>query len=169
MTAAVSLPAFRLRVAVEDDRNYILSTWRRSERESKGAAEGAYFATLQGGEMRAVLDRESTSVTIAHPESSPETILGWCALRAPVTVVHKGPIVRREIGPAPIVYFVHVRPELRRVGVAALLLAELADRKDVLYTSRPARTRDGARWVPSAVPIPSAWRYCPRAAFVEVP
>ena len=170
MTAAVSLPSFALRLETPEDRHYILSTWRRSEKEASGHLEGARFAGLQDGAMHAILARPSTVVSIVYPAGTPEVIAAWLVARPPVPVIHKGPgRWTGQTGPAPIVYFVFVREEGRSLGLARMLLAEMSDRKDTLYTTKPARKR-GANggWEPSGLPIPRSWTYCPRAAFVEV-
>ena len=168
MTAAVSLPSFALRVATPEDRNYIECSWRKAEKSANGHLERERFAQCQDMAMRAILDRESTTVTIAHPVADPEVIAGYLVARAPVRVIRKGPSSLREIGPAPIVYFLFVRDECRRLGIARSLLGELPERRDVIFTTRPAQHKEGDVWKRSALPIPRAWQYVPRAQFVEI-
>jgi GNAT superfamily N-acetyltransferase len=168
MTAAVSLPSFAIRIATPEDRTYIECSWRKAERAANGHLERERFAQCQDAAMRAILDRESTVVTIAHPVADPEVIAGYLAARPPVKVIRKGPSNLKEIGPAPIVYFLFVRDECRRLGIARALLGELPERRDVVFTTRPAQVKDGEQWKRSPLPIPRAWQYVARAQFVEI-
>ncbi len=162
------LASFALRVATPDDRNYIECSWRKAEKSANGHLERERFAQCQDAAMHAILDRESTTVTIAHPVADPEVIAGYIVSRAPAKVIRKGPSSVKEIGPAPIVYFLFVRDECRRLGIARALLGELPERRDVIFTTRPSHVRDGEQWKRSPLPIPRAWRYVPRAQFVEI-
>jgi ribosomal protein S18 acetylase RimI-like enzyme len=158
MTAAATLPvaaAFAVRGEEADDRRFVLATWKRAEAESLAHQEGRYFVPFQEEAMRLILSRPSTRVLIASPEGD-DTIAGWAVLGSQVT--------------APVIYYIYVRPESRRLGLARLLLGSICERQDVIYTSRPARERDHEGvWRSSPVPIPRAWRYLPRAAFLEIP
>lgn len=167
MTAAVSRPAFAVRPGTDADRNYILDSWRESERAAVAHTEGPYFTAMQNGTMRAILERPSTRVRVAYPYGSEETIAGWAVLRPPVMVLHKGSARLPDIGPVPVVYFCYVREDGRRLGLARTLLADVLARPRALVTSRPAHVRDAKGWHPSPVPVPKAWYFCPRAAHVE--
>lgn len=171
MTAAPSLPSFAVRVETPEDRNFVLTWWRKGEKEASGHLEGARFNVLQDGQMHTILDRQSTVVLIAYAVGDPTSIAAFLVCRPGTVVLQKGPGPRaREVGPAPIVYYAFTRPEARRLGLQRMLLGDLVERRDVLFTSRPARIRmtTGEQWQPSPVKIPRAWTYCPRAAFVEV-
>ena len=153
----------------------MLTRWRASEKASIAHVEGARFHLLQDATMASILARESTDVRIAHPTADAETIAGWACLRPPAHAIHRGPgRYAGPFGPAPIVYFVYMRPEARRLGLAHRLLEDVIARSDTLYTSRPARIRDprlgreGEIWRMTCT-IPRGWTYCPRVAFHEVP
>jgi GNAT superfamily N-acetyltransferase len=178
MTAAVSLPPFLQRQGGEADLNYLRKHWRGSAAANalsfaptvEGHHEGDRFPAFHNAMMAAILSWPSTRVTVAHPPEDDGTILGWLVSRPAVPIICRGPKPRAEIGRAPVVYFCFVREELRRVGVARMLLADLLERRDVIYTSKPPRVRlRSGEWGPAAVRIPSAWKYHPRAAFVEAP
>jgi hypothetical protein len=170
MTAAASLPTFAIRIGTPADGNYIRTRWRQCAKSAVGHFEGQYFAQLQDAEMTCILTRESTVVTMAYVATAPETSVGFLVARPPVPVVHKGPgrYPVREIGPAPVVYFLFVEESVRRLGIAGLLVGELRDRSDVLYTGRPAQVKQGSAWARSPYPVPREWTYCPRVAATEV-
>ena len=152
MSAAVSTTGFYLRVGVEDDLRFIKATWIRAEGEASSNVEGKQFPLWQTQYMQEVLARGSTVVTIASPEDS-DAIAGWCVT-----------------GPGPVVYYVYVRPEARRNGLAKMLLGSVlgAPSARVIYVCKPARERVDGRWQPSSLPIPSHWRFVPRAAHYPV-
>jgi GNAT superfamily N-acetyltransferase len=154
--AAILEPTpFVVRAEKPDDRRFVLSTWKRAEAECSAHTEGRHFGPLQEQMMAAVLGRASTRVIIASPEGDDDAIAGWACISDDAH---------------PIVYYVYVRPEARRIGIAKMLLGGLTlERNDVLYTARPARVRTESGWGPSPVPIPKDWRYMPRLNFLELP
>jgi GNAT superfamily N-acetyltransferase len=163
-------PSFAIRPGEDTDRNYILDTWRKSESASIAHIEGSLYSAMQTGAMAAILSRSSTTVRIAHPIGSDDTIAAWAVVRAPVPVLHKGSGRLPAIGPTPIVYYIYVREDGRRLGIGRMLLADYANRPRVLYTSRVPHVRDArGSWQPSPIQVPRSWQYCPRAAFVEAP
>lgn len=164
MYAASLSPAFAVRLAVEADRKYILGTWRESEKDTQARTERHLYQPMQSGAMEAILTRASTSIRVAHPIGSEDTIAAWAVVRAPVPVLHKGPGLTPHIGPTPIVYYAYVRIDGRRLGVASMLLLDFRNRSRVLFTSLPSRPKGGDH-----VTIPPHWQYCPRAAFIEAP
>ena len=168
MTAATSLPSFSLRIATPEDANYIRSAWRAAEKAANGHLERERFAQCHDAAMAAILGRESTVVTIAHPVADPEAIAGFLVYRPPVRVIRKCPSNVREIGPAPVVYYIYVRDECRRLGIGRSLLGELLERRDTVFTTRPAQVKHGDAWLRSPLPIPRAWQYVHRAQFVEI-
>lgn len=168
MTAAVETgPIFRLRSAQPDDRRFVLSTWRRAEAECSAHKEGRLFPAWQDRMMADILQRPGTSIRIASPEGD-DAIVGWAVIGFPVGV--SAPTV---------VYYVFVRPEARRFGVASMLLDDLRERRDVIYPTLPARicatcgdaackNRQAHRaWVNSPIRPPRLWHYMPRANFYE--
>jgi GNAT superfamily N-acetyltransferase len=176
MSAAVSLPSFAVRLAMPTDMNFIRTCWRGSQREQWGRIEGVRYAQNQDAAMNAILGRPSTCVFVAHAAEDPDTIAGFLIARPGAPVLHKGPgrFPTREIGPAPVVHFIFVRKEARRIGIARMLLGDLTERRDVVYTTRPAQERrfneqTGANeWLKSDLRIPNGWSYSPRSQFVEV-
>jgi hypothetical protein len=177
MSAAPSILPFVLRAAEAGDDAFVRKWWRRSERENVATYppsvvgfEGDRFKTFHNAMMDVVLARASTRTLVACPADNPETILGYLVHRPGLAVQFRGPRNGLEIGPAPVAYFLYVRPEMRKMGTARLLLGDLPRRRDVLYISRPARERrTGGAWEPSRLPVPPGWTYCPRAAWVEAP
>jgi GNAT superfamily N-acetyltransferase len=154
VSAASSIPvaaqAFRLRPGTPDDHHYVFSTWRRSEAEASAHLEGRHFGPWQDRMMDAILARPLVTLTVASPLED-DGIAGWSVIAPPV------------------LFFVYVAPDARRLGLARMLLSGLLDCPSVIYVSRPARVKDAAgRWQNSMLPIPRAWKYMPRAAFYEV-
>lgn len=155
MNAAASpaAPVFVLRAEVPEDRRFVLATWLRAEADSSAHSEGRHFSQWQHAMMGGILARPSTRIVVASPEGD-DAIAGWAAL---------GGNER-----APVVYYVYVDKEARRLGVARLLLGALIDRQDVIYGARPPREKRADGWHPSSVPIPRGWKYMPRCNFLEV-
>lgn len=159
---------FRVRTERETDRRVVTDTWKRAEAECTAHREGRLFPSLQTRMMADVLARPGTSVRIASPLED-DSVSGWACIGA--AAHERAPMV---------VYYVFVEPELRRRGIASLLLADIACATGVLYTAQPARIcRDcgqsqcGNRvqhrsWVNSPIRPPKGWHYVPRAAFYPV-
>jgi hypothetical protein len=187
LTAAHSFDVapFALRPETPADRHYVLSTWRRSEQAAQGVrrSRGAQrpltpdeqkalqrFQDAHVAMTDAVLARPSTRILVAHPGDSEDAIAGWLCHRPAARIIHKGPgqYTGPIVVPAPIVYFLYVRDEVRHFGIARMLLGELVTRNDVLYTSTPGDEKTSHGWRPHRLPIPRSWTYEPRAAFVEV-
>ena len=186
MTAALaSPPPFAIRPERPEDRHYVLSTWRRCEqsaqhvRRSRGTQrplsldEQKALQRFQDAHVsmtESILMRPTTRIVIAHPGDSEDTIAGWLCCRPAMRIIHKGPgqYTGPIVVPAPIVYYVFVRDEVRRFGLGRMLLGDLLTRNDVLHTSKPGDERTAHGWRPSRLPIPRSWTYEPRAAFVEV-
>jgi hypothetical protein len=169
---------FVLRAGTDADLNFVRKHWRLAYSSNaqthaptvEGHHEGDRFPVLHNAMMAGILSWPSTRVTVAHPPEDEGTILGWLVSRPPVPVVCKGPRPRAEIGRAPVVYFCFVREELRRVGIARLLLGDMPNRRDVIYTAKPPRVRArSGEWVQAALRVPVHWKYHPRAAFVDAP
>ena len=147
-------PPFVLRDEAEGDRHYVLSTWKRSEGEAIGSIEGRRFGPWQERMMHDILARPGVRIVIAGP-SDDDSIGGWM-------------VAQRE--PMPCVFYLFVRPELRRLGLARMLVGELAMRA-VAYTRRPARVLGPRGWQPPewfARTIPRDWRLLERAAYYPI-
>lgn len=163
MSAAVSptdpAPAptpFVLRDEVDDgnprgDRHCVLYTWKRAEGDAIGGIERHLYGPWQERMMHGILARPGVEITIASP-SGDTAIGGWM-------------VAQRE--PIPCIYYVYVFPELRRLGLASMLVGDLA-RQPIVYTRRPARVMGPRGWQPppwvSRV-IPQSWRLLERANY----
>ena len=180
MSAAVSQQRapFLLRAGTDADLNFCRKHWRLAYSANaqtlaptvEGHHEGDRFPAFHNAMMAGILSWPSTRVTVACPPEDEGTILGWLVSRPAERVICRGPRPRPEIGRAPVVYFCFVREELRRVGIARMLLADLLDRRDVIYTAKPPRVRArSGEWVQAAIRIPAYWKYHPRAAWCESP
>lgn len=144
-------PPFVLRDEIDGDRHYVLSTWKRAEGEAVGSIEGRRFGPWQERMMHEILARAGVRISIAGP-SDDDSIGGWMVSQAE---------------PVACVYYLYVRPELRRLGLARLLVGNLADRP-VAYTRRPPRVLGPKGWQPPAwfaKAVPASWRLLERASY----
>lgn len=94
-----------LRGQRESDRNFILSSWKMSYRDTMGEVpSGHYFEIMKKRIDR--IQRDGAGVLVACWEEDDDHILGWCVF-----------------GPCPgVVHYVYVRETERRRGVARELV-----------------------------------------------
>ena len=161
MTAALALPhrlPYAIRLGGVGDVAFVMDAWMQSERDASGHLEGRHFIRWQKRMQRDILARDTTRVVVAAPEGDPETILGW--------------LVYSETQPQ-VIYYAYVRDQARRMGIASALLAAagLSPAEEVFYSARPARVRSQVEGIWTSAPVvarlPAAWRYQPRAAYLE--
>lgn len=120
MKATLSLDWRPFRPDDETERNYVLSSWKRSYGESpelKHLTRAAYFG-MYGPVVERLLD--ASTIAIAVDEDLPDTIIGFMAV---------------EDG---LLHYVHVKPRFRRMGVATWMLRELRE-MPITYTHHPSR------------------------------
>jgi GNAT superfamily N-acetyltransferase len=125
--------AYALRPAQPADAVYVMHSWLRSYESSAVARDmGRSYYLSHERTIRRILER--ADVLVACLEDDPETIVGY-AVTGPETV-----------------FYVYVKKDFRRLGIARALLApylELA----TIYTHKSAR----------ALPVPASWVYVPGA------
>ena len=146
-------PAFAVRDEIAGDRNFVLTTWRRAESASRSSIERRRFLPWQDRMMAGVLERPNVRVLVASPVDD-DTIAGYA-------VVNLAP---HENG----IHLVYVAPDMRRIGIARLLLSRFDPRETVYYCARPARVIGANGWENQtwfASKIPPAWRYLERMAY----
>jgi hypothetical protein len=165
MTAALAAPAFYVRPETPADRNFVLSSWHRSvcspwnrgpdEGGGTRHVEGPFFHRWQREMISAILARPSTVVEVASPAGD-DTIAGW--------------LCRSSTAPRAI-YYVFVRENSRRVGIASTLLSPSLV-APAYYGALPARERDaGGAWSPPSWIgrlVPRTWRYSLRVNYHSV-
>lgn len=145
---------FVVRPATSDDLNYVRKTWLQVHAQSSSfidAVGGGFVYFREHAQLRdAAIERGA--VTIACRANVPSGICGFA-------VTDDG-----------IVHFVYVKPRWRRLGVAKLLLAPLAE-KAATYTHRTwmcgcvQNHRPEQCPAPVAIqrllPVPKAWTFNP--------
>jgi GNAT superfamily N-acetyltransferase len=121
--------AFALREGRPDDHAFVAESWLQSDKHSpSGRDDGPGYMARAKVRIRRILGRSELRVLCSKEDS--DAILAW-AVVGHLAGVRPGPDPLR-----PAVYYVYVRTELRRQGLARLLLSDLKDR-DVTYTHRP--------------------------------
>jgi hypothetical protein len=138
-TTSPAAPRIRIRLRPwsDEDRAYVLDSWRQSWRLSErcrrlsGSQYRDHFLTLV---RDGILADPDTQVLLAVAESDPTWIWGWlCHTPGVVPTLHFG-VTRRDID-------VEGRPEplpLRRLRIFSTLVSAAGVRSDLVYTSRPA-------------------------------
>lgn len=110
--------AFTVRVGVVDDHAFAIESWLQSDKHSpSGRDDGRGYMARAKVRIRRILGRSELRVLCS--KDAPEAILAWAVVQPPT-----------------ILYYVYVRHELRRQGLARLLLADLKG-VAVTYTHRP--------------------------------
>ena len=133
------------------ERHYVLKTWKRAEGEAIGGIERHLFGPWQERTMRDILARPGVRISFVSPRDD-DSIAAWM-------------VAERE--PTPCIYYLFVPPELRRLGLARMLVGDLASRPTV-YTRRPGRILGPNGWQPPswfARTIPPQWRLLERANY----
>lgn len=150
MTAAASLPEvsppFAVRVGTAEDHAYVLSSWLRTDEKRLRPIEGAFYRPWQIRMMNDVLARKGACLRVAHPTDDAQTIMGWFLY---------------EDGHPPIFHYCYVRESARRLGIARLLLGELADRPIAILSARPHQSLP--------IQLPSGWAFMTRAGCYGAP
>lgn len=137
---------FAVRIGTAEDRAYVLSTWLKTDERRGRSIEGAFYRPWQARMMADVLARPSTCVRVAHPEGDAATIMGWLAY---------------EDGHPAILHYCYVRESARRLGIARMLLGELASREIAIVTARPHPSLP--------IELPSGWSFMQRAGVYGAP
>lgn len=120
--------AFTMRVGGADDHAFVLESWLQSDKHSpSGRDDGRGYMVRQKVRIRRILKRSELRVLCSR--DAPEAILAWAVVLPP----NKRGFVDLDWA---VVYYVYVRHELRRQGLARLLLADLKG-VAVTYTHRP--------------------------------
>lgn len=124
-------PEMAMRAGHDGDHPFVRESWLQSDKHSlAGRDEGEGYMRRVKGRINAILAR--AELRIVCDRDSPEAILGWA-------VVAKG-----------IVYYVYVRPEVRRLNIAKTLVADMLG-EAATYTHRPV--------IRGPLPIPKLWHY----------
>lgn len=128
---------FSLRPGRETDFPFVVSSWLASDRHSPSGRDmgGLYYDTHRETVRRVLMRAE---LRVACVPDSDDAIMGWAAVHAE--------------GDTPAVFYVYVRRDARRLGIARSLLGELLS-KPCDYTHRPV--------VHAPVKMPEGWRYNP--------
>lgn len=126
-------PLFFVRGGTSSDHQFVLASWVESDRHSPAARD---VIDVHRQEHRALAERLvfSHSLTVAHAPGDPDAILGWALT-----------------GDSGEVYYVYVKRDARRLGIARALLGDLVSRPCV-YTHRP---------VVRGITLPEGWTYNP--------
>lgn len=128
----------RIRAANDNDTNYMRKTWLKSIQTPWSPMQSALGPRdFWEGHHRIVSRLLSTcDVRVACSNDNESTIAGWACLEAGRRVVH----------------FVHVREEMRRYGVARMLLEGVDDgERPVWYTHRTGMS--------DKLGLPDKWRF----------
>ncbi len=127
-----------LRPADEDDRDYVLKTWLRTNGHGSNAAQN--IGKISWGEHRALILTilARAAVLIAAWAGDPTTIIGFS-----VTEAGK-------------VHFVYVRKDFWRGGIAKRLLGSMLRQENVVYTHKTRMCEQ--------LPIPKTWTFNPYLA-----
>jgi len=148
----VSGPIRALDLASTDEVNHVRSSWYHTLRRKPERSGYVLMSDALGGQRQGKPDPTyRNDFWAAHAERR-ETLLRRAEVRLATS-----PSGHTFIGWACVepwrgyVHYVHVTKEFRRHGIARQLLADMLDRKDVLYTNR---TYDG-----DSCPLPQGWRF----------
>lgn len=113
-----------IRHALPEDAAYILATWLRFYKGNSPFTKRIRHKVYYRWHPRiieAVLSRPATKAFIAHPTGESEVIFGY--------------LVTEWRGERPLVHFVFVKEELRRMGIGrALLEASRVDLSQAIFT-----------------------------------
>lgn len=152
MTAALAYatPPIRLHIrdAMEQDRAYILDSWRMGWRLSDACRRlksSAYASVFRDRVANGVLAQPDTRVLVGCSRDDTAWIWAWlCYTPGPVPTVHFA-VTRPRID------LEAQRVELRRLGFLKLMLAAAGVRDELVYTFRPAeRSNDTSKKILNA-------------------
>lgn len=140
-------PFFRVRQGIADDYGFILETWQfHFRRTVAGRDHGHNYLVEQKRLIRRVLGRPSTELRIACSWEDANAIHGYAVLEKSAS--------------RPRIYFVYVRDDSRRLGMATQLLLDMT-RRACVFTHRPC-----VQAIERAVP---QWCYSYFANFEDEP
>lgn len=131
---------FSQRPGRPSDRPFILESWQASNSiTTLGREMGPRYVSEQKALCNEILDRKSTTVRVACDPDDEDAIFGYAVVGSLDTLI-------------PRVYYVYVKSEARKLGVATSLLEDLRDRS-VVYTHKPVRT------LACVLPKPENWTF----------
>jgi len=131
---------FTTRPGRPSDRPFILESWQSSHSlTTLGREMGPRYISEMKGMINDILDRPSTKIRTAVLPEDDDAILGYAVVGHLETLT-------------PRVYFVYVKQEARKLGIAKDLLGDLRDRQTI-YTHKPNRT------LAMMLPKPDLWTF----------
>jgi hypothetical protein len=128
---------FTIRPIRPTDVAFVTESWMRSASQTViGRDSGPGYIREMKRTIRDILARPTVTPVVACDLEDKDAIYGYCVadLEAP-----------------PVVYYLYVKAEARRFGIARGLLGGLLAGQRVEYTHRPS--------VPFRLPIPESWTY----------
>lgn len=134
-----------------EDHAFVLDSWLLSDRYSAAARdEGVGYMRRQKARIRGILARATTVGTVACGKDDDDAIVGWSVTCPRMRVV----------------YYVFVRPEVRRQGLGTLLLGRglrLANDRPLAETACTFTHRPVVR----GIMTPTNWIYDRAALYCE--
>lgn len=131
---------FMQRSGRPSDRPFVLESWQASNSTTTlGREMGPRYVSEQKTLCNAILDRPTTAVRVACLPDDDDAIMGYAVVGHLDTLLPK-------------IYYVYVKSEARKLGIATTLLGDLRDRT-VTYTHKPART------LAAVLPKPETWLF----------
>ncbi len=95
-----------IRPMADGDLSFVMSSWKKSNRDSSKLPNGLYFNVMQH-RIHGILEDDKTKLLVATAKASPDFIMGWaCANRG-------------------ILHYAYTRQSFRRARVATRLLDAL--------------------------------------------
>ncbi len=106
------MQSIEIRQATKDQLSFVFATWLRNYKHSSQFArkiKNATFFKWHHLVIERIFDRPNTLVLIATPQGESEPILGYAVLEA-------------QDG-TPVIHYVYVKDDFRRMGIATKLIA----------------------------------------------